>query len=369
MICKKCNQEIPEDSKVCPFCGQTTENNEKEEKTKGFKRKRILAVGIGMVCIISGILFCYFKIYKGSFKVEQVQDTFELGSEQKLLNSLKYNYKTIRDIEIVNDGGFSTDEMGDYEVVIDVINDRGNHKKFNLNYHVVDTVAPTVKIQEETVYIPKNEEFNLEEYVTAEDLSGSCTVDYTGDLNTEVEGTYSISVFATDSSGNTSDGQEVTVIVENRENCDVGDVNFGETKEMVKRYVKDDLLEESDNWLLYYSALNGIDSNAAYYFNSQGQLYEVIHNLGVDIINHDAYIQKYDSLVAALKEKYGEPSNTETVNNSPINLDAGTALWLGYYGRGDEWDLEKFKIITKLYSDESNETTFLCGYISNEYTQ
>ena len=54
----------------------------------------------------------------------------------------------------------------------------------------------------------------------------------------------------------------------------------------------------------------------------------------------------------------------DRINNSTL-LNEGSALWLGYYARQDEWNLEHMSIRTFLVSTEANKVLFDCIYSSN----
>lgn len=90
MRCQKCNKEIPDNSKFCPFCGNVLEQAVQEwgpphnQSSKGRKRAKSITISViaGLVIIISGVsLFYYFKVYEGDFMIEQAQETFELGKK------------------------------------------------------------------------------------------------------------------------------------------------------------------------------------------------------------------------------------------------------------------------------------------------
>lgn len=373
MRCQKCNKEIPDNSKFCPFCGNVLEQAVQEwgpphnQSSKGRKRAKSITISViaGLVIIILGVsLFYYFKVYEGDFMIEQAQETFELGRNQELLKTLKYDSKSIKDITIADDGGFTTDKTGDYTAVFDVMNSRRNHRDISFTYHVIDTTAPEIEISQNELFIARGSLFNLEQYVTVEDLSGTCTIEYSGDFDPDKDGVYNISVYASDASGNLSEKKNMTITVEDRSNCDIRMANFGESREIVKRYETSKLVIDQEDMLVYHTRFNDVEADLVFWFNSQEQLYAVGYLMGEASLNEDMFISKYDSLTALLEEKYGAPDNHKKINNSTL-LNEGSALWLGYYARQDEWNLEHMSIRTFLMSTEANKELFDCIYSSN----
>ena len=61
-----------------------------------------------------------------------------------------------------------------------------------------DTTAPEIEISQNELFIARGSFFNLEQYVTVEDLSGTCTIEYSGDFDPDKDGVYNISVYASD---------------------------------------------------------------------------------------------------------------------------------------------------------------------------
>lgn len=354
------------------FMAQDVENEKVLESkqnacTRGHNLRRMVCVFI--ICIFAAFgLFYYFKIYEGKFKVEVVADTFEIGDNRNLMKTLKVDSRNIKDFSIVKDGGFTTDKVGNYIVVYDVINKRGNHKELSFTYHVVDTVAPVIKLLDDEVYLAKGSRFEIEQYVSVEDLSET-TSEYTGVFDPDKEGNYIIEVFAKDSSGNVSNKEKLHIIVEDRSNCDIRKAKFGETKEVVKRYETSQLVDEEENIIYYKTILNGLEADLFYWFNDQNQLYQVSYKMEDYLIDEDVFISEYNKLVGELTNKYGVPDESTKYNKSSIGLDDGTALWLGDYVQGDRWYLDNMGITTYLGTLGTSEIKFWCLYSSNEYQE
>lgn len=332
-----------------------------------FTKKKVL-IGILLCSIIMSALFYYVKIYEGKFDVELVENSFELGETKELIKTLKINSKSIRDLSIIDDGGFTTDEIGDYTVIYDATNDRGNHREFVFTYHVLDTIAPTVELLQSEIYLSKGGTFAIEQYTTARDISDT-SIEYEGTFDINSEGSYDIEVFATDSSGNISEKKALHIIVEDRSDCDIRKANFGENKETVRRYETSELLYEGDNFLMYQSSLatlNNMKADLVYIFNSKNELVTVGYSMNDSLVNHELYVTQYDELVDTLDRKYGAADDRKKYDNSG-GLSEGTALWLGYYARQDEWYLDNMTVRTLLQSTESNKITFNCVYYSTIY--
>lgn len=362
-LLRKKNSKCTEES--C-LKNENSEANIDNKGTRNKNKKSAMILGGILLCgVVSGV-FYYFNIYEGEFGVELVKDTFELGEEQNLVRSLKLNSKNISNVSIVNDGGFSTGILGDYIVTFDVVNNRGNHKEISFEYHVTDTIAPTVKLDKTEVYLAKGVKFDIEQYAIPEDLSETF-LKYEGEFDNNIEGEYNIEIYAEDISGNISEKQPMHIIVEDRSNCDIRQAKFGDTREVVKRYEEAELLYEGDEGLLYRTTLNGMDADLLYQFNSENQLTIAGYLMGDSFINKDLYITYYDELVGLLTDKYGKPDDSQKRKSDGMGLSAGTALWLGEYARQDEWYLDKMNIRTLLQSEKSNEILFNCVYFSNVF--
>ena len=77
------------------------------QDTKTLKKHNKVAIIGGTICIVCALgVFYYLKIYDGGFPVSQSVDTYELGSEQDILDSLKYNERKIIDVSIVDKDNF-----------------------------------------------------------------------------------------------------------------------------------------------------------------------------------------------------------------------------------------------------------------------
>lgn len=332
-----------------------------ESDKKGLSKGIKVLIAICVLMVIG--VFYYFKIYDGGFSVTQIINTYELGSEQKLLDSLKYDERKIINVSIVNDDGFSINKIGDYDVTFDVINNRKNHKQISYNYHVLDTIAPELVVDKSEIYVAKGYEFNLNNYASSTDKSHTDKIKYDEVFDVDIPGTYGLNVYAEDESGNKSATQAVTVMVEDRDNCDINMANFGDSREVVKRFETKSVLDEGDTGIVYSIEEHGLPGGLCYWFTQEDKLCSVAYEFDTTY-EWDTYIEKYPLFREDIINKYGEPEESKEVYDK--SLGPGTSLWLGKYVRMDTWDLDNMSISMWLASENST-TTLLIMYNSKEY--
>lgn len=324
-----------------------------------------IIIGAGVICAVCAVgAFYYFKIYDGGFPVTQTVNTYELGSEQDIFDSLKYDERKIIDVSIVDRGGFAMDKAGSYTVTFDFINSRKNHKQIPFAYKVEDTIAPELTVEQNEIYVAKGHNFNLNAYVSSTDISHTNIVKYDEAFDADVPGTYELNVYAEDGSGNKSAAQPVKVVVEDRDNCDVNLSNFGDSKEVVKRYEEHNIVDEGDAGLLYSIEEHGLQGDLYYWINKEDQLSNVMYEF-TTTYEWDSFINKYSYFKDDLVAKYGDPSTSDELYDK--SLGKGTSLWLGHYARRDTWDLSNMKITLQLYNESSNIILFIM-YDSKEYS-
>lgn len=251
--------EAQEDSKTSL---QIKKNENIAECRLGKNDNKVKIIVGGAICAICTVLaLCYFKIYDGGFPISQVLDTYELGSEQNLLDSLKYDESKIINVSIIDRDGFDTNKAGDYYVTYDVINRRKNHETVAYTYHVIDTIAPELVIDKKEIYCAKGGNFDINDYASAMDKSNIYKIKYDEVFDINTPGTYDLNIYAEDESGNKSMIQPVKVIVEDRDNCDVNLANFGDSKEQVKRYETHEFIDENTDDLMYLIEEHGLDGS------------------------------------------------------------------------------------------------------------
>lgn len=325
------------------------------------------------------------EAFEGSFDgVEQTTDSIELGKTVKLADCFKYDKSNIKSIEILDDGNFDNNAIGEYSITVKVTNNKDNTQENKYNISVVDTTPPELKNKESEIYLEKDSDFNIDDYFSTTDKSGTQKIVYDNFVNTAAEGTYTGTVFAEDESGNKSDSQEITVIVEDRSNCDIRNLKWGDSKETVMRYETASLYEvegaefqnNTDNSLVYQDNIDGMKTAIFYLFNSQNQLCRAMYVDMEFYSNYDYYLSDYDNLYEKLVNKYGEPTEISDQTGSMAKYCAskGQALQLGYLLKQSSWDLDdvsinihaycpndidlKVTITSKEYFEEPTDTSF-----------
>ncbi len=339
---------------------------DKSKGKSGFIVKVI--VFIFFLLLAAGAAFYYLRIWEGKFDVSQNKDNFELGSEYDLKNTLKYDPSNIIQVNIENDGGFDIMKTGSYTVKFSLLNDRRNVKEISYEYQVVDTTAPTLEVSTEEIWFSKGESFDVYDYVTSEDASGMCAIETEGTADLDIAGDYTISVWARDVNGNTSESVPIVLHVVDRDNCDFRKANFGDDPETVKRFEKAELILENKENDVFYMAYSidfyNHDAVVVYHFNANNELSEMIVHVEEGLVT--GRIKAYTDVVDGLTETYGEPTESET-NKRNSNLDDETLLWLQEYMRDDKWQLGNNKIETILYADSPNDITLVCLFTSDVY--
>lgn len=340
--------------------------DDKSKGKSGFIVKVI--VFIFFLLLATGAAFYYLRIWEGKFDVSQNKDTFELGSEYDLKNTLKYDPSNIMQVNIENDGGFNIMKTGSYTVEFSLLNDRRNVKEIYYEYQVVDTTAPTLEVSTEEIWFSKGESFDVYDYVTSEDASGMCAIETEGTADLDIAGDYTISVNARDVNGNTSESVPIVLHVVDRGNCDFRKANFGDDPETVKRFEKTEFILENKENDVFYMAYSidfyNHDAVVVYHFNANNEQSEMIVHVEEGLVT--GRIKAYTDIVDGLTETYGKPTESET-NKSKSNLDDETLLWLQEYMRDDKWQLGNNEIETLLYAESPNDITLVCLFTSDVY--
>lgn len=325
------------------------------------KRKMILIIGVSFLSV------CTVSCGKGTFNVTQDKNTIELGDKVDAVKLLNYDPEEISEVIALNAEDLDVDKIGDYSVRFQVRNAKGNTQEMSFDFSVVDTQAPSLNVPSKKIYVPLGTEFNINDYVTSSDKSGTEKIEMRGEVDLGVEGTYDLEIYAVDDSGNQSEKETLTVTVEDRRNCDIRNVKFGDNKETVKRYESLKCIQENDKDLSYLTDLSGGDAVLSYFFNDSDELYMMGYVITEKHTNYNLYISKYDEIKEDLIQKYGDPDKDEKNKGSLYNYcdDEAQALQLGYVTYYSTWDLENYKVEFGLGSDNF-DVTFIIKYTSNK---
>jgi hypothetical protein len=108
-----------------------------------------------------------------------------------------------------------TNELGDKEINIRVIDQSGNETIYNDMVTIVDNIPPTITLSKDVVEVNVNEEIDLYSFVEVSDNYDEVTLDnlvITNNINYALVGSYEVIYTLTDSSGNES-VEILTVVV------------------------------------------------------------------------------------------------------------------------------------------------------------
>ena len=126
--------------------------------------------------------------------------TVEANSTLKLSDFVTYANVTLKDPYMQ----IETGSLGTHEVTIPYYYGKETREEV-VSYQVKDTTPPVILNDGDSAYIKTGEEFDLRELIGYGDhYDTKLTLTYDGDVNTEVPGTYMLSAYLTDSSGNQS---------------------------------------------------------------------------------------------------------------------------------------------------------------------
>ena len=228
---------------------------------------------IFLFLLVSFVSVCMISCGKISFNVVQAKNTIELGDKIDVTQLLDYNSEEISEITVLNADELNTDKTGDYNLRFQVRNVRGKIQEMTFDFSVVDTQPPLLNVNTNEIFIALGTEFDISKYVTSSDKSNTEKIEMDGTIDLMTEGVYNLEVYAVDESGNQSEKEVLKVTVEDRRDCDIRNVKFGDNKETVKRYENLDCIQDKDNVLAYVTDLAGEEAFLFYSFNNTDELY------------------------------------------------------------------------------------------------
>ena len=170
--------------------------------------KETLIIIILMILIVLIALFLFFNLFGKSAKIVVADSpTAEMGSKAKASDYIQ----DIKKGSLKSDQEIDTSRLGTTKVEV-VVEQNGKEKTFNFDVEVVDTTPPAIG-GAESFSVIKGGSVDLASQADVSDNSGEkIAVETSGSLDLNKEGTYQVTLNASDSSGNTA-SKEVTVTV------------------------------------------------------------------------------------------------------------------------------------------------------------
>ena len=266
MKCKSCGKQIESDFKLCPYCGadvasmkeepaeepiiepqqeesntvlggvapvpdpqpydeedvnpfeeDLSEEDEDDEEVEYYEipLKKIIMIVAALVIVIGGGIFAYLTFF--SNPLQATAETIEAGStvDPMTLVELKSNAADKYTYE-VTDNAIDTSTLGEYTVTYSLTKTSNSKTKaVDFPFEVVDTTAPVINV-DDTITVMRGTDFTISEYAMVVDaLDGILSADAVtvdGGVDTSVEGTYAITINATDAEGNVA-SKDINVIV------------------------------------------------------------------------------------------------------------------------------------------------------------
>ncbi len=266
MKCKSCGKEIESDFKLCPYCGadvasmkeepveepivetqqeepnnvlagaapiadpepygeeginpfeeDLSEYDEDDEEVEYYEipLKRIISIVAALIIVIGGGIFAYLYFFANP--LQATAETIEAGStvDPMALVELKSNATGKYTYEVL-DNMIDTGALGEYTVTYSLTKTSNNNtKEVDFSFEVVDTTAPVINV-DDTITVMRGMDFNITEYVMVVDaldgILGGDSVSMDGGVDTSVEGTYAVTINASDAQSNTV-SKDINVIV------------------------------------------------------------------------------------------------------------------------------------------------------------
>ena len=294
----------------------------------------------------------------------------ELGDNFDLLKSVSYD--SALTVKINDKGDFNTNKPGTYTITYNFADADNKSEDITFQYTVKDTVAPTINLHKDEIYIKQGETFDINTYASATDKSKNTEINYDGNLDLNKEGVYNISVYATDDSNNKSSSKDLKVNVINRDDCIVRNVKFGDSKEIVELFEDAEPASyydeyKDDTQLIYTLKLNGIDTELWYMFNDN-KLTKIAYLNTSTHVNAQSYINDFDEIEEILESKYGKPDEKNKKNNlKNYYTSEGDAIMMGYGLRIYTWNKEGYTITHYCTSDDSYGIDHSIVYESDDF--
>lgn len=310
---------------------------------------------------------------KGSFEgVRQTVNEIELGEKIKPSDCIAFDSEIITEMKVSDDGGFDINTPGNYTITYLATNKKGNTKDFQYNISIKDTTAPILTLNTPEVFLNLGDKFNVDDYATSTDASGTQQIKIDGDTNFDSEGEFLLDVYSEDASGNTSEVKNIIVKIEKR-NCDIRNAQFGDSKDVVERYEEEKggvySKGKVSNTLSYDTTAAGVNVKLIYAFNQNDELFAVVYAVVEDHSNFNEYYNDFQKVETSLTEKYGKPNVQDVYKSSLFEYcnDMGEAISLGQVAFNTKWELDNMTIYHNMKNDNGVQHHF--NYVSKEYEE
>lgn len=147
-----------------------------------------------------------------------LDQTVDVGSEptnwETLIENLSDNESSVDALDIQVDDNVDYDVPGTYTVTITVTDENDNTASFTFNVTVEDNVKPVITLNgEAAVSIVAGESFTDPGATFSDNVDGTGAATVSGNVNTAVAGSYTLTYSYTDASGNVADAVTRTVTV------------------------------------------------------------------------------------------------------------------------------------------------------------
>ena len=147
-----------------------------------------------------------------------LDQTVDVGSEptnwETLIENLSDNESSVDALEIQVDDNVDYDVPGTYTVTITVTDENDNTASFTFNVTVEDNVKPVITLNgDAAVSIVAGESFTDPGATYSDNVDGTGSATVSGNVNTAVAGSYTLTYSYTDTSGNAADAVTRTVTV------------------------------------------------------------------------------------------------------------------------------------------------------------
>ena len=185
----------------------------------------------------------------------------------------------------------------------------------------------------------------------------------------------SILSFSCANNSNESSSDPTFTAVKAAVNPDFRNTNWGDSPETViaretAESYNNGTLILPDNYLVYKSKINSLDTNITYYFDSSQRLYRAEYGITEDHgYSAQLYISNYESLKNLLIEKYGVPYEDEVLilNHLAEYTDDATALNMGYTAYVTKWKTDTTEIMLAMMCGSGGTISLAIFYSSIEF--